>query len=199
MSEKVWNATLEPTSSQRGNQENDTSGTQTPSSVQQSLPIFDPNEATNAAIFGGSVPSIPPPSAASAAPTTSTEAADPYHIATPKPDITVGIAHAEFSAQHQRRLVGHQAAGSILSDPHAAEMGVRFPFLVIEVKGLSMNGSLVSAQNQAAISGASMLAILQDLGDQVDWSTRSITNPWSASTLQDTPTLLLYRYHKPYT
>ena len=50
-----------------------------------------------------------------------------------------------------------------MSDPHAADMGIRFPFLVVEAKGLSLDGSLVSAQNQAAISGASMLAILKDL------------------------------------
>jgi hypothetical protein len=67
---------------------------------------------------------------------------------------------------HQRRLVDHQASGSILSDPHAADMGIRFPFLIIEAKGLSLNGSLVSAQNQAAISGASMLTILKDLSHQ---------------------------------
>jgi hypothetical protein len=42
-------------------------------------------------------------------------------------------------------------------------MGIRFPFLVVEAKGLASNGNLVSAQNQAAISGASMLAILRDL------------------------------------
>jgi hypothetical protein len=42
-------------------------------------------------------------------------------------------------------------------------MGIRFSFLVVEVKGLSLSGSLTSAQNQAAISGASILRILKDL------------------------------------
>jgi hypothetical protein len=46
------------------------------------------------------------------------------------------------------------------------DMGIRFPLLVAEVKGLSLNGSLVSAQNQAAISGASMTTILRDLAFQ---------------------------------
>lgn len=45
-------------------------------------------------------------------------------------------------------------------------MGIRFPFLVAEAKGLSLNGSLISALNQAAISGASILRILKDLGYQ---------------------------------
>ena len=102
--------------------------------------------------------------------TTSTEAADPYHILTPKPDITIGLAHTAFVQRHQRRLVDHQASGSILSDPHAADMGLRFPFLVVEAKGLSLNGSLISAQNQAAISGASMLTIMKDLNHQAAWN-----------------------------
>src|SRR5207302_295489 len=101
-----------------------------------------------------------PPYTQSVASTTSTEAADPYYISTPKPDITIGLAHTVFVQRHQRRLVDHQASGSILSDPHAADMGIRFPFLVVEAKGLSLNGSLISAQNQAAISGASILTIL---------------------------------------
>jgi hypothetical protein len=45
-------------------------------------------------------------------------------------------------------------------------MGIQFPFLVVEAKGLSLNGSLISAQNQAAISGASILRILKDLSYQ---------------------------------
>jgi hypothetical protein len=104
----------------------------------------------------------------SIASTTSLDAGDPYHISTPKPDITIGLAHTAFMQSHQRRLVDHQASGSILSDPHAAEMGIRFPFLIVEAKGLSLNGSLISAQNQAAISGVSMLTILKDLTRQAE-------------------------------
>ncbi|KAF3029584.1 hypothetical protein E8E11_000352 [Didymella keratinophila] len=47
-------------------------------------------------------------------------------------------------------------------------MGMRFPFLIVETKGLSVHGNLVSAQNQAAISGASMLRILKDLEETTD-------------------------------
>ena len=130
------------------------------------LPGFDLSAvAVNASAFVGPIPSLPPYTQ-SIASTTSTEATDPYHISTPKPDITIGIAHTAFVHQHQRRLVDHQASGSILSDPHAADMGIRFPFMVVETKGLSLNGSLVSAQNQAAISGTSMLTILEDLDNQ---------------------------------
>jgi hypothetical protein len=124
------------------------------------------------------VPYLPP----STAPTTSTEAADPYYISTPKPDITVGLAHAGFTSRHQRRLVDHQASTSILSDPHIADMALRFPFLVTETKGLGVNGNLVAAQNQAAVSGASMLVILQGLQNQVEWNNSSATDSEFIST-----------------
>ena len=146
---------------------------------QTALPRLDSFEtAASDSTFVGSVPSLPPPSVA---PTTSTEAADPFHISTPKPDITVGLAHNEFTESHQERLVSHQVSGSILSDPHVADMGRRFPFLVAEVKGLSLNESLVSAQNQAAISGASMITILQDLSYQAERRSSSFADSGSIS------------------
>ncbi|KAF1846292.1 uncharacterized protein K460DRAFT_284013 [Cucurbitaria berberidis CBS 394.84] len=169
MSEKVWNAALKPTSTPY-NETEDQRETRDFHTAQTALPSF--NTLDDSAInstFAGPVPSLPP----SLAPTSSSEAADPYHISTPKPDITVGLAHTAFSQQNQRQLVDHQASGSILSDPHAADMGIRFPFLVVEAKGQSVNGSLVSAENQAAVSGASMLAILQDLDCQVAWDSGS--------------------------
>jgi hypothetical protein len=52
-------------------------------------------------------------------------------------------------------------------------VGIRFPFLVVEAKGLSLNGSLISAQNQAAISDASMLTLLKDLSQQAAQSMSS--------------------------
>jgi len=107
------------------------------------------------------------------------EGANPFYISTPKPEITVGLAHTTFQPGQQRSLVVHQTSQTILSDPHAADMGLRFPFLVVEVIGLSLNRSLVSAQNQAAVSGAAMLAILRDLSDQ------------AGATLQETPALCI--------
>jgi hypothetical protein len=67
-----------------------------------------------------------------------------------------------------------------VSDSYAADMGIRFLFLIVEAKGLIVNETLISAQNQAtisgasisgasisgaSISGASMLRILKDLSD----------------------------------
>jgi hypothetical protein len=172
----VWNSDLKPTGLSHDELQNkDHGGTRTPrsASAQSILPDFDPSAAAvAAAAFPGPIPSLPPYTQ-SVASTTSTEAADPYHITTPKPDITIGLAHTAFAQRHQRRLVDHQASGSILSDPHAADMGIRFPFLIVETKGLSLNGSLISAQNQAAISGASMLRILKDLSYQAACNART--------------------------
>lgn len=188
MSEKVWNPDLKPVGPRLDElleDHHDDDGTHTPlASLVRStstLVDFDPSAAaaTATSAFLGHIPSLPPSTysstySQSVASTTSFDAANPYHISTPKPDITVGLAHTAFTQRHQQRLVNHQAAGSILSDPHAADMGVRFPFLVVEAKGLSLNGSLISAQNQAAISGASMLHILRDLDEAAHSSPPSL-------------------------
>jgi hypothetical protein len=46
-------------------------------------------------------------------------------------------------------------------------------------KELSVNSNLVAAQNQAAVSGASLLVILEDLNNQVEWNNSSASNPES--------------------
>jgi len=55
--------------------------------VQTNLSDFNPSAA-----FPGPVSSLPPYTQ-SVASATSTKATDPYHISTPKPDMTVGLAH----------------------------------------------------------------------------------------------------------
>lgn len=159
----VWNANLKP-SSPGAAQPDDESGTSTPRipPPQSALPDFDSQSASG---FPGPVPALQPYTP-SIAYTTSTEAADPFYISTPKPDIVVGLEDRAFAPTHRLRLAKHQSVGSILSDPHAAAMGLRFPFLIAETKGLSLNGGLVAAQNQAAIGAACMLTILDDLDNQ---------------------------------
>ncbi|KAF2785686.1 hypothetical protein K505DRAFT_261535, partial [Melanomma pulvis-pyrius CBS 109.77] len=90
-----------------------------------------------------------------------------------------GLAHNGLVMQHRRRLRDHQSSGSILSDPHMGDTGLRFPFLVVEAKGYIQNG----------ISAASMLVILQDLSNQVGWSTGSAPDPESIT--QGSPVLCL--------
>ena len=51
----------------------------------------------------------------------------------------------------------------VLSEPHQAQIGLRFPFLVVESKGGAAGGNMIWAQNQAAVDGACALNILGDL------------------------------------
>ena len=74
----------------------------------------------------------------------------------------MGLEDRDFEPIYRVLLAKHQKFGSILSDPHTAAMGLRFPFLIAETKGLSLNAGLVAAQNQAAIGAACMLKILDD-------------------------------------
>ncbi|KAF2123602.1 hypothetical protein P153DRAFT_435840 [Dothidotthia symphoricarpi CBS 119687] len=89
---------------------------------------------------------------------------DPEALSTPKPDLSIGLAHAWFSTPHQRIL----ARPALHSDPHQAKIGLHFPFLIFEAKSA---GSLFGAQNQAAVGAACMLRILEGVGcDGVVWS-----------------------------
>ncbi|KAF9731218.1 hypothetical protein PMIN06_009845 [Paraphaeosphaeria minitans] len=162
-SEKLWNADLKP-SPPGVAQPDEASGASTPRfpQPQSALPDIDSQSASG---FPGLVPSLRPYTP-SISYTTSTEAADPFYISTPKPDIVVGLEDRAFTPTHRVWLAKHQSFGSILSDPHTAAMGLRFPFLIAETKGLSLNGGLVAAQNQAAIGAACMLKILNDLENQ---------------------------------
>ncbi|UPX12651.1 uncharacterized protein EKO05_0003192 [Ascochyta rabiei] len=187
MSEKAWIPDLKPAApSLDGLQEageEGNSGLRDPSAAPTPIVsgLVDFNSPAAAAVtavgpntsFPGDIPSLAPSIYSSTysqsiTTTTSLNASDPFHISTPKPDITVGLEETNFSLLHQRRLVHHQQSGTVLSDPHAAFMGMRFPFLIVETKGLSVNGNLVSAQNQAAIGGACMLRILKDLDETTD-------------------------------
>lgn len=162
-SEKLWNTDLKPSPPGLA-QLDDESGASTPRfpQPQSMLPDFDSQSGSG---FPGPVPSLRPYTP-SITYTTNSEAADPFYISTPKPDIVIGLEDRAFARTHRVRLAKHQSSGSILSDPHTAAMGLRFPFLIVETKGLSLNGGLVAAQNQAAIGAACMLKILEDLENQ---------------------------------
>lgn len=164
----VWNPDLKP-SPLGVVPSDDESGASTPCfpQPQSALPNFGSQPSSE---FPGLVPSLQP-YASSIAYTASTEAGDPFYILTLKLDIVVGLEDRAFTPTHRLRLAKHQNSGSILSDPHTAAMGVRFPFLIAETKGLSLNGGLVAAQNQAAIGAACMLRILDDLECQAGMPT----------------------------
>jgi hypothetical protein len=87
-------------------------------------------------------------------------------ITTPKPDITVGISLDAFSTKHTAVLNYWQLKKVVLSDPHATQGDVRFPFLIIEAKALATNGNLIGAQNEAAGGGTCAIRLLESLAAQ---------------------------------
>ncbi|KAF1943260.1 hypothetical protein EJ02DRAFT_433376 [Clathrospora elynae] len=87
-------------------------------------------------------------------------------ITTPKPDIAVGISLDAFSPEHTAILNYWQVKKAVLSDPHAIQGDMRFPFFIIEAKGLATNGNLIGAQNQAAGGGTCALLLLESLAAQ---------------------------------
>ncbi|KAF2006573.1 hypothetical protein P154DRAFT_481360 [Amniculicola lignicola CBS 123094] len=88
---------------------------------------------------------------------------DPNRVSIPKPDIAVGLAHASFSQLQGKMLWDLQDRNRVLSEPHQSAIGLHFPFLVIEAKGLAIGSNMVRAQNQAAVDAACALNILRDL------------------------------------
>lgn len=107
-------------------------------------------------------------------------------ILTPKPNITMGLTHKAFAREHQRLLIDYQDRELILSDPHAAVMGIRFPFMIAELKAIA---PLSKVQNQAAVGGACMLTILEDLACQAARSTHHQAPP--LATAADLPLALV--------
>ncbi|KAF2024855.1 hypothetical protein EK21DRAFT_93737 [Setomelanomma holmii] len=87
-------------------------------------------------------------------------------ITTPKPDITVGISRDAFTREQTGLLEYWQASKLVLSDPHATQGDMRFPFLIIEAKGLATDGNLIGAQNQAAGGGTCAIRLLASLAEQ---------------------------------
>jgi hypothetical protein len=95
---------------------------------------------------------------------------DKLQLSTPKPDVTVGLASDAIKNAldlPQDILLRLQTDPNnpqpFVSDPHQVRLGLRFPFLIVEAKGLNTGGNLIHAQNQAAVAAASALNMLNDL------------------------------------
>lgn len=88
---------------------------------------------------------------------------DPNCISTPKPDIALGLAHVSFTRLQGKILWDLQDTNSVLSEPHQSGIGLHFPFLILEAKGLASGSNMIGAQNQAAVDCACALNILRDL------------------------------------
>ncbi|KAF1996763.1 hypothetical protein P154DRAFT_442534 [Amniculicola lignicola CBS 123094] len=109
----------------------------------------------------------------------------PNGLSTPKPDIALGLAHTSFTPMQRTVLMMLQDDCRVLSEPHQAQIGLRFPFLVIESKGGAAGGNMIGAQNQAAVGGACALNILGDLQCVVK---RITSHPGYVQRNQETPT-----------
>jgi hypothetical protein len=136
--------------------------------------VFPPPSSAALGAFPSpsATPSQDDPSASSAVSTTTSDYStdDSLHLSTPKPDITVGLASdciKEALKLSQDILLHLQTDPNnpqpFVSDPHQVPLGLRFPFLIVEAKGLNTGGNLIHAQNQAAVAAASALNILSDL------------------------------------
>lgn len=88
---------------------------------------------------------------------------DPSRVSIPKPDIALGLAHTSFARLHGKILWDLQDSNRVLSEPHQSTIGLHFPFVVMEAKGLAIGSNMFGAQNQAAVDGACALTILRDL------------------------------------
>jgi hypothetical protein len=115
------------------------------------------------------VPILPNTPTFSAPSTTASDVSsdNPNNLLTSKPDITLGLAHNSFTPVQKRVLRLLQDDSHLLSDPHQAQIGLRFPFLVVETKGGAASGNMIGAQNQAAVDGACVMNILGDFHNVV--------------------------------
>ncbi|MCJ1258921.1 hypothetical protein MMC24_006755 [Lignoscripta atroalba] len=96
-------------------------------------------------------------------------------VKTPRPDFTIGLRHSTISNALMERGLSRVKADDFLkvlqrerklcSDPTQNFLNVRFPILVIEGKAYATGKTVFEAQNQAAVSGACMVNLRQQLTD----------------------------------
>ena len=95
-----------------------------------------------------------------------------FKLKDPRPDICIGLSdnslvqdlepeRGTFAARSF--LFDLQDTATLISDPHATPLGLRFPFLIVEAKAGATGGNLYQAQNQAAVGGSSALQVLRNL------------------------------------
>jgi hypothetical protein len=109
---------------------------------------------------------MPPPSSEISESSAATYSDWSRTISTPKPDITVGLARNELSRRYDIVLEQWTKRKILVSDPYASQGHTRFPFLIIENKGLVSSSNLFGAQNQAAGAGACAIQMLETLAKQ---------------------------------
>ena len=137
-------------------------------------------------------------------------------VKTPRPDFTMGFSHStithalmELGLSERRAstfLIALQREQKLCSDPtihssHSSDM--RFPMIVIEGKAYATGKTIFEAENQAAVSGSSMLKVQQqlmfstsraaDLDSTVEKATER--SPFAFSLCTQGPILELWVHH----
>ncbi|KAF2257908.1 hypothetical protein CC78DRAFT_549542 [Lojkania enalia] len=159
-SEKPWNPELKPTAPSPF--DFDPRPTSTSHSHNDVQPLDVDTVPPRAPSAASTFPNTPIFSAPSTAPS-DISSENPNGLSTPKPDITLGLAHTNFTPIQKSVLMQLQDESHVQSEPHQVQIGLRFPFLVVESKGGAGGGNMIGAQNQAAVDGACALNILGDL------------------------------------
>ncbi|KAH8691076.1 hypothetical protein GQ44DRAFT_720098 [Phaeosphaeriaceae sp. PMI808] len=129
--------------------------------------LMSPGDSASSSFNFNNPPQPPEPNESTATTTTTVTSADESDLnnplTTPKPDISIGLNRSSFQELHQGLLVELQDTKQLLSEPHAVQLGLHFPFLLAEAKGLATSGNMIGAENQAAVGGACALRILDSL------------------------------------
>ncbi|KAL8870585.1 MAG: hypothetical protein Q9174_003405 [Haloplaca sp. 1 TL-2023] len=167
-----WNLDLKPTIQQQQDWDLKDYNLETPDSVighfgkPREIGRAFPSPAT-------SHTTMPPP----AAPRTATAAQYPVYqdgaVKTPRPDFTIGFSTSTITDALVERGLTESRVRTFLktlhneqrlySDPTQSLLEVRFPILVIEGKAYATGKTLFEAENQAAVSGCSMLRVQEQL------------------------------------
>ncbi|KAL9045375.1 MAG: hypothetical protein Q9206_007306 [Seirophora lacunosa] len=120
-------------------------------------------------------------------------------VKTPRPDFSCGLQNVTIANALQNRglnksraddlLDALQLQGKVFSNPTQQFLDLRFPFLVIEGKAYTTGRTLFEAENQAAVSGSSMLIVQQQLTDLYNTIPPSSEDRHSPVTYPVTPPL----------
>ena len=133
---------------------------------------------------------------------------DNNYVKTARPDITMGFFHNvvakkllslgvnELAAKELLKDLQYQ--GELMSSPTRPALHVRFPSLVVEGKSYATGKSMYEAENQAAGSGSSMLAMQGHLAELTErYSPGSYENkePLAFSVTHEGPLMLLWVHY----
>ncbi|KAL8649506.1 MAG: hypothetical protein Q9226_005553 [Calogaya cf. arnoldii] len=151
---------------------------------------------------------MPPPPPPAAEPATEPQYGQDGAVKTPRPDFTCGLRNSTVTKALLERGLSQLKADNFLealqldkrlcSNPTQPFLELRFPIYVIEGKAYSTGKTLFEAENQAAVSGSSMLIMqrqLTNLHDSVLPNHQERKSPLAFSVCTAGPILELWVHH----